>query len=53
MGDRLTAINMGSKEGSAVPLLWAELGPHLTQWPGPRPTSIPSGILIHLAVWPQ
>ena len=30
-----------------------ELGPHLTQWPGPRPTSIPSGILVHPAVWPQ
>ena len=22
-------------------------------WPGPRPTSIPSDILIHPAVWPQ
>jgi len=22
-------------------------------WPGSRPTSIPSGILIHAAVWPQ
>ena len=22
-------------------------------WPGPRPTSIPSGILIHPTVWPQ
>ena len=22
-------------------------------WPGPRPTSVPSGILIHPAVWPQ
>ena len=21
-------------------------------WPGARPTSVPSGILIHLAVWP-
>ena len=24
-----------------------------TMWPGPRPTSISSGILIHLTVWPQ
>jgi len=24
-----------------------------TMWPGPRPTSIPSGILIHPTVWPQ
>ena len=30
-----------------------ELGPHLTMWPQPRPTSVPSGILIHPAVWPQ
>ena len=22
-------------------------------WPGPRPTSLPSGILIHLTIWPQ
>jgi len=22
-------------------------------WSGPRPTSVPSGILIHPAVWPQ
>jgi len=22
-------------------------------WPGPRPTSLPSGIVIHPAVWPQ
>jgi len=27
-----------------------KLGPHLTQSPGPRPTSISSGILIHPAV---
>jgi len=24
-----------------------------TVWPGPRPASVPSGILIHPAVWPQ
>jgi len=24
-----------------------------TMSPGPRPTSVPSGILIHPAVWPQ
>jgi len=27
--------------------------PSKTMWPGPRPTAIPSGILIHPAVWPQ
>ena len=31
----------------------AELSPHLTMWPGPRPNSVLSGILIHAAVWPQ
>ena len=24
-----------------------------TVWPGPRPTSVPSGILIHPTVWPH
>jgi len=27
--------------------------PSNTMWPGSRPTSIPSGILIHPTVWPQ
>jgi len=27
--------------------------PSNTMWPGPRPTFVPSGILIHPAVWPQ
>jgi len=27
--------------------------PSNTKSPGPRPTSIPSGILVHPAVWPQ
>ena len=27
--------------------------PSNTMWPGLRPTSMPSGILIHSAVWPQ
>ena len=27
--------------------------PSNTKSPGPRPTSIPSGILVHLAIWPQ
>jgi len=33
----------------------AELGRHLTQYghAGPRPTYIPSFILIHPTVWPQ
>jgi len=33
--------------------LFVEDSPFNTMSPGPRPTSIPSGIPIHLAVWPQ
>ena len=39
-----------------MPLSVGELGSHLTQrglGPGPRPTSVPSDISIHPAVWPQ
>jgi len=51
------------KVGAAVPLSVreAELGPHLTRPGSPpntmsaglRPTSLPSGILMHPVVWPQ
>ena len=34
------------REGGAV-------SPSDTMWPGPRPVSVPSGILIHPTVWPQ
>jgi len=38
----------------AVPLSVGGAGSSCnTMWPGPRPTSIPSGILIHPTVWPQ
>jgi len=53
MGDRLATTDMGRKLG-AVPLWGRRAGfPSNTMWPGPRPTSVPSGILIHAAVWPQ
>jgi len=43
----ITIINMGRKfRGRA----WS---PFNTKSPGPRPTSIPSGILIYAAIWPQ
>jgi len=38
---------------SPPPFFVGERGPHLTMPPGPRSTSVPHGILIHLAVWPQ
>jgi len=41
-------------EGALTPFLGrVERGPYLTQSPGLRPTSIPSGILIHPAIWLQ
>ena len=42
---------MGRKLGVCAPL--GELDPHTTLSPGPRPTFLPSGILIHPALWPQ
>jgi len=49
---RLATINMGRKVG-VCPFLVGGGSPSSTMWPGPRPTSIPSGILINPAVWPQ
>jgi len=52
MGDRLATIGMGRKVAGAAcctPLL--ARSPSNTMWPGPRPISVPSGILIHTAVW--
>jgi len=59
MGDRFATIDtcrndMGRKVGAAVPLSVGGAGfPFNTMSPGPRPTSVPSGSLIHLTVWPQ
>ena len=54
MGDRLATRDMGKKCGAAVPLsVVGTASPSNTMWPGPRPTSVPSGIWIHQAVWPQ
>jgi len=39
--------------GDAVPLSWRAGTPSNTMWPGLRSTSIPSGVFIHPAVWPQ
>jgi len=42
------------KWGAAVPLSVGGAGsPSETMSPGPRPTSVSSGILIHPTVWPQ
>ena len=45
---------MSGKFGRAVSLLGRiARSVSNTMWPGPRPTSVPSGILIHPTVWPQ
>jgi len=55
MADRLATIDMGRKVGDAVPLSveGAAESPSNTMSPGPMPTAVPTGILIHPAVWPQ
>jgi len=35
------------------PFPWGAVSPSNTVSLGPRPTSVPSGILIHPTVWPQ
>ena len=43
------------KVGAAVPIsVGGGAGSSFnTTWPGPKPTSVPNGILIHPTVWPQ
>jgi len=57
MGDRLATIDMGRKGGLLCPLFfrWGRSygSPSNTICHGPRPSSVPSGILIHTTVWPQ
>jgi len=51
---RLATIDIGRKLGGAVPFLMGGAeSPSNTKSLRPRPTNIPSGILIHPAVWPQ
>jgi len=44
---------MGQKLGGYAPFLQGVGSPSNSVWPGPRPSSILSGVLIHPAVWPQ
>jgi len=45
---------MDRKLGGCVPLGGGGGGsPSNTMWPGPRPTCMPSFILIHPTTWPQ
>ena len=44
----------GPKIGGSAPFWGAAAGsPSETTWPGPRPTCVPTFILIRLTVWPQ
>jgi len=52
MGNRL-AIDMAEKWGLLCPSPWGAGPPSNTMWPGPRPTAVPSGILIYPTVWSQ
>jgi len=52
MSDRLATTDIGRKLGAV--LIFGRAGsPSNTMWPGLRPTSELSGILIDAAVWPQ
>jgi len=44
---------MGRNVRGAVPLLGEAGSPSNTMSPGPRSTSLPSGILIHPVIWPR
>jgi len=53
--NRLATMDMG-KNGGLCPLFWEGAGrgsPFNTISLGSRPTFLPSGILIHPAIWPQ
>jgi len=43
----------GPNTGGVVPLSRGAGNPSNTMWPAPRSTSVPSGVFIHRAVWPQ
>jgi len=53
MGNRLATIDMDGKLGRCVPYRGEAGSPCNTMWPEARLTFVPSGILIHSAVWPQ
>jgi len=52
MGDR-GHNRHGPERGGAVPLSRSAGNPSNTMWPAPMSTSVPSGVFIHPAVWPQ
>ena len=54
MGDCFATIEKAKNCGEGALLVGAGAGsPYNAMWPGPRPIFVPSGVLIHPAVWPQ
>jgi len=54
LSSRLATTDMAENWGSCCALSGSGAGsPSNTMWPGTRPTSVPSFILIHPTVWPQ
>ena len=53
MGDRGHNRHGPKRGGGAVPLSRSAGNPSNTMWPAPRSTSVPSGVIIRPAVWPQ
>ena len=53
MGDRGHNRHGPKREGAAVSVSRRAGTPSNTMWPGPRSASVPSGVFIHPAVWPQ
>jgi len=51
--NHLATIDMGQKVGVLCPFPGGAASLSNTMSSGPRPTSIPSGILVHPAIWPQ
>ena len=47
MGDCLATIDVSQKVGGAAVPLLGNRSPSNAMWPGLRPTSVPTGILIH------
>jgi len=53
MGNRGHNRQGPKREGGAVPLSRSAGNPSNTMSPVPMSTSVPSGVFIHPAVWPQ
>jgi len=54
VGDRLATMHRPKSRGCCAPFRWQAAGfLSNTMLLGPKPISVPSGIQIHPAVWPQ